>query len=229
LELSPRAYDIDAATGLFMAHIQTPGKPGFTGAGAVDRIAAAGGTYAHVGEVISFSKQADCLSVLLNSVFHRSALLSTKMTAIGMGFVDLGPYGVCVFEPGYKVAAQTGQGWVGFYPTDEQSGVPVGMPTGEAPDPAPDVPNAIKGSPISIYFDTALKSVEVFTVTARGASTSVPTRLILKEKFPFYMTASEAHILPAQLFSGATTYDVVFKGTLASGRAVDRNWSFVTQ
>jgi len=228
--VSPDIYLVDAATGWLNAHVEKAGLPGFTGILPVNRIAAAGASYAYSGEVMAFNSHDTCLSGELDTVFHRGPLLSPMDMSIGMGFVDLGTsYGVCVFEPGYKTSpSRPPSGWIGVYPGDRQLRVPTGMPRGEAPDPAPEIPNATKGYPISVYLNDNIRSVDTFTVTAVGASTATPVKLIMRADFPAYLSASEAHILPKQPLAAATTFNVVFKGTNVTGQSVEKSWSFST-
>jgi len=198
----------------------------------MDRIKAAGGAYECAGEVISFTTQENCVTDELNTIFHRGPMLSTRNTLIGMSFVNLGSnsYGICVFEPGFKTDHRLPPpGWVATYPVDKQSGVPAAMPLGEAPDPAPEIPDELKGSPVSIYFYSDLDRVDMFTLAVADTNFNIPTKLILKADFPTHTPGSEAHTLPKQPLSKSTIYRAHFKGTLASGTRIEREWTFSTK
>ena len=217
---------IDAATGILSAHIESPNKPGFTGIKSIDRATAAGGRFAGTGEVISGTP--DCLGNLLNTVFHRDILLSTDFQKLGIGYVlTPGNQSVsCVMNPGYTSAPSTRpDNWIGVYPGVSQLGVPVAM-GGEYPDPAPDV--TTKGAPITIYLNSALGAVQSFTLKAAGATQPVPVRVLTYREFPKYLSQRVAHILPTAPLAYNTTYTVDFEGTLNDGSTVKKTWSFTT-
>jgi hypothetical protein len=228
------------------AHVENPNWPGFTGILPKDRIAAAGNNqYSTAGEVMSFNTNASCVDDTLNSVFHRSGILQTSTQFVGFGLFSsqnneggIDPmtgkrviYTVnsCTIEYGYKGNPNTApSNWVGVYPGIDQTNVPVGMPIGESPDPAPSIPNASKGYPVSIYFRSSLWLVNSFTMTASGSNTPMPVTLIIKKDFPGYMGNNEAHIMATQNLAKGTTYNVAFSGKLQNGEVVSKNWSFKT-
>jgi uncharacterized protein YkwD len=232
----PTVSTVDPVTGLFFGHIETVGHPDFTGVRAINRVSAVGANYAYVGEVVSFrgstQQPADCVNQLLNTVFHRSGLLNTDLSIVGLSYLDTPDKvsGACVIEPAYaSVPRVRPTGWVGVYPGFNQTNVPIGMPIGESPDPAPNVPNAQKGSPISVYLNSALATVNSFTLVAAGSTLPVPTVQITYSNFPANLTKSEAHILPTQQLQNRTTYNVSFSGTLTDGTNTTKSWSFTTQ
>lgn len=226
--------DVDPATGQLNAHSEKAAWTGFTGILSDDRAKAAGKAFADVGEVISFSQAASqCVPILLNTVFHRSGLLKTAPQSVGIGYLsnttpefigsDVGS--ACVINSAYQTANTVATNWIGLYPLDKQTSVPVTM-TGEAPDPAPEI--LTKGSPVSLYTDSKLASVTTFTLTASGSSTPVPVKLITSSSFPTHLTTNEAHILPTQALAKGTVYNVSFRGLLSNNKAVARDWSFTT-
>ncbi|MDD2927166.1 hypothetical protein, partial [Rhodoferax sp.] len=229
-------YLIDPSTGQLNAHVENVTWPLFTGIGPKDRISAAGGQqYANAGEVMSFSAPRSCVGDLLNSVFHRSALLMTSTQFVGFGLQTTRtvahPAGadVCAIEYGFKGQGNTRpSNWLGVYPGQGQTNVPVAMPIGEAPDPAPEVPNSSKGSPVSIYLNDRVATVDSFTLTANGSATSVPVKRITSADFPNYVGYSTVHILPTQPLAKGTLYNVSFKGSLSNGQTVGKDWSFTT-
>jgi len=100
---------IDPSTGLMNAHVENPTWPFFTGILPKDRINAAGGQYAYGGEVMhTGAPYTSCVRDLLNSVFHRSALLSTSTQFVGFGLqttrTAAHPAGadVCAIEYGFN-------------------------------------------------------------------------------------------------------------------------------
>ena len=235
LQWNPDMSKVDPATGWLQAHVEVEGKPGFTGVLPVNRVASAGSTYSYIGEVIAFisppAPPTDCVGVLLNTVFHRNALLNTQLSTIGIGYSPTpdSKSGACVINPSMKSTPNIRpEGWTGIYPGENQTSVPTGM-GGEAPDPAPNIPNSQKGSPVSIYLNSALASVNSFTLTAAGSTVQVPTVQLTYADFPKYLTKNEAHILPTQLLASKTTYKVNFAGTMSDGTISNRSWSFTTQ
>jgi uncharacterized protein YkwD len=218
---------LDPATNTLNAHIEVVGASGFTGVISSDRLAYVGRN-SSAGEVISFRE--DCIDDLLNSIFHRDGLLDTSITGFGIGLrrasnnQDL----ACVVEYSTSSSVIRPTGWVGLYPMPGQTGVPLGMVGGEAPDPAPSVPNAQKGSPVTIYLNTPLASVTSFTLRDAATSAMVPVLLLTKKEFPGHISDTVAHILPAQLLTTDTTYTASFSGVLVDGTVVTKEWSFST-
>ena len=225
---SQTMYTTDPSNGVLYAHLELAGNSGFTGEYPQDRAKYVGDADTFFGEVISFSP--NCINELLDTVFHRSGLLGASYKNIGLA-VKYSPNNqntACVVDLGSSAAVTQPAGWVGVYPAQGQTAVPVGMFVGEAPDPAPSVPNANKGSPVSIYLASNLASVTSFTLTAAGASAPVPVVLITHADFPTYLSSAEAHILPTQRLAAATTYTANFSGVLANGATVTKSWSFTT-
>ena len=221
---------VDTATGWVTGHFESVSRPGFTGVLPVDRALASGASYKYVGEVAAWTG-GDCVGWFLNSVFHRSALLNTDLQSVGLANVATsdGLSSACVIDPGFRVVAQTRPtGWTGFYPGIGQTNVPIQMAAGEIPDPAPAIPNAQKGSPVSIYLTSAISAVNSFTLTPAGSTAQVPVMQITYASFPTHLTKNEAHILPTQLLANKTTYNVNFSATMADGTALNKAWSFTT-
>jgi uncharacterized protein YkwD len=233
---NPGVNSVDPSTGWLMGHVENSGNLGFTGVLPVNRVAAAGSQFSYVGEVVSFrgftQLPTDCAGELLNTIFHRNGLLNSQLSSIGIAYVTTpdSKSGACVINPAMKsVATVRPTGWIGVYPGEHQTSVPTGMPIGEAPDPAPGVPNAQKGSPVSIYLNSSLSSVSSFTLIATGTTESVPVVQITYSNFPTYLTKNEAHILPTRPLNSKTTYTANFVGVLSDGTNVKKSWSFVTQ
>lgn len=226
--------NIDPSTGWMNAHVENVNWPGFRGILPNDRISSFGGKYVYGAEVIAFSRLNRCLGLLLNSVFHRSALLNTDLQFVGIGFDKTNEYpnddfgSACIINTATKERTnQTKTNWTGIYPSSNQTNVVLGM-TSESPDPAPEIPDAEKGLPVTIYTDKNISTVTSFTLTASGSTVPIPVKLIVKKDFPTYLTDKEAHILPTKLLLKGTSYNVSFKGTLVDGTLVNRDWSFRT-
>jgi len=233
-DYSSAIYVVDPATGNLTGHVESASKPGFTGILPGDRSKyAAGSSYLVTSEAIAFSSTdgADCLSALLKTVFHRAPLLGKGWGNIGIALVSAGDSplvrNVCIISPAVKTASKIAPtGWTGVYPGVNQTGVPVAM-AGEAPDPAPDI--AIKGYPVTFYTNAFISTVNTFTLTAAGASSNVPARILMASSFPGYISPFEAHLLPTQSLAASTTYTATFSALLTDGTTASKTWSFTTQ
>lgn len=224
----------DAATGWLMGHVEKAAWANFSGILPLNRIEVAGAKYLYSGEVISFNATdpADCVPNILNTIFHRNAFLLTSLQRVGLAYIPNPSMNssICVLEPAYKTNDNLRPAnWVGIYPADGQVSLPTGMPFGEVPDPAPEIANSQKGSPVSIYVDQDLSSVTSFTLTAAGASAATSVKFITAADFPVYLGRKESHILPTQPLVAATRYNVSFRGVLVNGKKVDKDWSFTTK
>ena len=149
--------------GWLTAHTELLGVEGFTGTRPASRITSTGYQAVNTGEVIAgqFGSKVGiepdvsiCLSRLLNTVFHRAALLDTAYLDIGFGIsksvTDKNGFvfRVCVIDFASKQASPVlAQGWFGIYPFNGDSNAPFVMGL-ENPDPVVSAP--IKGGPISI-------------------------------------------------------------------------------
>ena len=227
-------------SGWLRGHTETVGTPGFTGALPFNRIAATGYSSVTTNEIIGFpystfnKAKADtsvCLDRLMNSVFHRAALLDTTFQEVGFG---LGPealgsdgyYGFtpCVIDFGSQYAPRAlSQGWTGIYPFDGQSSVPL-LLTLEAPDPVPSV--SIKGMPISLQTSSGQNLTVGSLVVKDGAGVAVIGTVLTMAQSP-YLRSNEVYFVPTGSLKAKTTYSVAFAGT-SNGVAVNKNWSFTT-
>lgn len=225
--------------GWITAHTETAGTTGFTGSRPVNRIIAAGYSPINSGENLdvivgkNVGEEPDmtvCMSNLLNTVFHRAALLDTTYLNIGFGISKptIAPNGfilrACVLDFGAKeIAPVLAQSWVGFYPFDGQTGVPVTMKS-EVPDPLPSAP--IKGGPIGIQ-TASLQNLTVNNFTLRDASGQVVNAKVVTRADTTYMRTNEAYLVPIGSLIVNSTYFVTFTGT-SNGTIVNKNWSFKT-
>lgn len=232
-------YVTQQSDGSYTAHSETPGMPGFTGARSANRVAATGYVAVNTGEVIAgnygpgVGAEPDmtiCLNELVNSVFHRAALLSTVYLEVGFGIgkpvTDKNGYifRSCVIEFGAKqVVPALGQGWTGIYPFDGQVGLAIVMGI-ELPDPVPSSP--IRGGPVSIQTG-AFQNLTVNSFVLRDTNAQiVNAKLLTRADSPFLRT-NEAYLVPLGSLNANSTYFVTFSGT-SNGVDVYRTWSFKT-
>lgn len=216
-----------------MSHDQVAGRQGFTGANLGERLNAAGYTldrntgYAY-GEVISGTTNRSGFFMaeeLITAIYHRFVIFEPMFREIGTGaataasgynyftadFASRGGYG-----PG--IARNTIVTW----PFNGQTQVvPNFFSDTEEPDPVPNR-NEV-GYPVSVHtnLDSTL-AVQAFTLRPRGGANLEVLRVDPTG------SKTAASIIPVQPLRAATTYDVVFTGTV-NGAAVTREWSFSTR
>ncbi len=245
-------------------HSETSGAVDYTGATPLARATVAGYTGNEVSEDgCAFNSSdavsgAQCLSSLLDTVYHRLSLTNIYVDvgiAFGtdgkgntVGVIDIGiPNSLYGNWAGQISAAPV------VYPYSGQTGVPTSfVPQVEDPNPAPDLGSATIGYPITVSLvDQALVTaypngylptdivVNSFTVTAAGSSTPVAGRIVtaagvvagsgvtLTTDVNSGYISSSLYMLPLSPLANATTYNVVFTGTV-KGKPVNLSWSFTT-
>ena len=219
-----------------VAHTQTQGSPGFTGAQLSDRFAAAGYTLAQpyaYGEVISAASDRSGFyhaEELIAAIYHRFVIFEPVFREMGTGAATgSGNYTYFTADlatvNGY--GAGVGRGNIANYPASGQTAVPVSFfSDNESPDPVPNQ-NEV-GYPISVHADiSAQLRVTTFTVRQRGGSSDLSVRLLARPS-DAETPLSAAAIIPLARLNANTVYDVSFTGTVDSV-PVSRNWSFTTK
>jgi hypothetical protein len=223
-----------------ITHQQTPGLPGFTGVGLVDRLNAAGyvltnRTYA-AGEVISATSNTSGFfqaEQLITAIYHRFVIFEPMFRELGTGAATVSN-GYTYFTADFAVVdsySGLGAGRFVTYPKDKQANVPVNFfSDSESPDPVPNQ-NEV-GYPISLHGDGYGRNagtviVQSFTVAPRGGS-PLSTRLLSYAAGTTDSLTTAAAIVPLAPLNSATTYDVSFTGSVG-GAAVSYNWSFITK
>ncbi|OON62471.1 hypothetical protein B0920_03155 [Massilia sp. KIM] len=229
-------------------HNEVVGKPGFTGVTVQDRLKAAGYASTRSSEVIAFSLQSSnpdtsAVDNLINSVYHRSAMMIQGLTHVGIS-------GENANSPLYAnfgaIKLQNNAGdFVSFYPTNQQTGVWLTHSL-ESPNPfyqEMDMTQAnmcLKtSSPISVVSETSTAlTVTSFTVTEDGQAMPLAARLITKStstQDTIYLPANEAYLIGKAPFKPNTKYNVRFIGNATgpatgttNGLIVDKSWSFTT-
>ncbi len=218
-----------------ITHEQTPGAPGFTGATLQDRLAAAG--YALIvpyafGEVISASGDPSGINAaedLITAIYHRFVMFEPRFLEAGAGAATApGSYTYFTLNLASSngLGAGLGKGNFVHYPiADQQNVLTIFYSDFETPDPVADR-NAV-GYPVSVHADiTSTVTVQSFTIAPRGGA-QLPVKL-LSQATDANTAASVAAIVPLNVLSAKTTYDVQFSGTV-DGVAAARSWSFTTR
>jgi uncharacterized protein YkwD len=218
-----------------ITHVQTPGKPGFTGAQVNDRLIAAGYTlpkddYAF-GEVISSTSSTSGFNAaedLIAAIYHRFLIFEPMFKDAGSGAATASG-GSTYFTTNFATIGLNGglkSGTVVTYPYAGQQRVPPNFfSDNESPDPVPSR-NEV-GYPISIHGNIVSTLVTAsFTIRPHGGD-PLPVQ-VLTNAVDSHTPASAAAIIPLSRLAGATTYDVSFTGSI-DGVPLTRAWSFTTQ
>lgn len=229
-------------------HNEVIGRPGFTGATAIDRVRASGYQATIATEVIAFSVQfpnseSTAIDNLINTVYHRNALMYQGMTDVGFSGENANSP---LFANLAAAKPQMNAGdYVGVYPTDNLTGVWLTHSV-ESPNPfylemeMSQVNMCTKtSSPISIASEASTTlTVTAFTVTQEGSTTALDSRLITKATSAqdnTYLPPNVAFLVGKSPFKANTKYSVRFLGK-ATGKATGTNgslsiekvWSFTT-
>ena len=218
-----------------ITHDEIATNAGFTGAVLPDRLTAAGyrftqRSYAY-GEVISSTVDQSGVNAaedLIAAIYHRFAVFEPSFRQAGAG-AAVSNAGRTYFTTDFTadgLKTALGAGNFVVYPFAGQLHLPTLFYSDyESPDPVPSR-NQV-GYPISVHADiTAVLNVQSFTVKPRNG-TALTTQLLTHANDP-QTPASAAAIVPLDVLTAATTYDVQFTGTI-DGTNVSRAWSFTTQ
>lgn len=220
-----------------VGHDQQAGKPGFTGARLIDRLAAAGYTFPNAnyayGEVISAASSNTGFYMaeeLITAVYHRFVIFEPKFKELGTGAATSAS-GYIYFTSDFAARGGYGPGIGGAklatWPFDGQGGVAVNFFSDyETPDPVASA-NEV-GYPVSVHadIDVAL-GVTSFTLRPRGGA-ELAVQLLKGGPGSATPPPSAAAIVPLAVLKARTVYEVNFSGT-ANGTAFTRNWSFTTR
>ena len=225
--------------GWLTGHTEIQGVSGFTGTRPASRIAITGYQSVTTGEVLGALyglKPGDepdmtrCLSGLLNTVFHRAALLDTTYLDIGFGIgkptVNKDGFILrsCVIDFASKMASPIlTQGWSGNYPFDQQTAVPLTM-VAEQPDPVPSSP--VKGGPVNIQTANGQNLLVTSFVLRDAGGVAVNAKVLTRADTTFLRT-NEAYLVPIGSLVANSSYVVTFSGT-SNGTIINKSWTFKT-
>ena len=220
-----------------IAHDEIAGKPGFTGATLLERLTAAGYTFARnsyaYGEVISATTSNSGVYMaeeLITAIYHRFAIFEPMFKEIGTGSGTTAKnytYFTADFAANNGYGPGVGVGALVTWPYSGQTQVaPNFFSDYEQPDPVPDK-NEV-GYPVSVHADlTARLAVSTFTIRPRGGA-NLETKQILHYSDVAETVAVAAAIVPINPLRAATIFDVSFSG-IVSGLPVTKTWSFTTK
>jgi len=208
---------------------------GFYGAHFQDRLSTAGYMPLLSGsEVISFGPASgvEAVDALLQAIYHRFGIFKTNIDEQGLAFganhPSFGNVLVANFASRSTPLPAPPASWMGTYPFDGQTGIPVDFYSNtEAPDPW-DGGDRI-GYALSVHVrDGQTLVVQSFTLTPAAGEALPAIALSGTGSTPDAHTpVSVAALLPLVRLAYATTYTAAFTGTV-DGTPVARTWSFTT-
>ena len=229
-------------------HAEVPGKLGFTGVDAMDRLIAAGYPAKSATEVIAFSMQfpspdQSAIDNLANTVYHRASMMYQGMTTVGIAPENQdSPLYVAITLTTPQVNAGD---YVGKYPANNQTGVWLTHSV-ESPNPfyqemAMSQENMCTktSAPVSLTSEASTTlSVKSFTVTEEGQTVPLDARLInttTSTQDNTYLTPNVAFLVGKAPFKPNTKYNVHFVGKAtgaatgsAAGLMIEQSWNFTT-
>lgn len=222
------------ATGTPFFHLETPGLAAFTGIKATDRAAFTnyGSQFVSEEGALSVTDAAASVGLLINSVFHREGLMLQSIRDVGVAFPTSAKFGtILVTMGGYKTKQTQASDYIGVYPADQQTGLPLSM-TYEIPSPFADVNGTnvatATGSPISISSAAGTSIVATsFTVTENGQTVPLDVRTSSNATNPSLLGTNSIYITSKTAYKPNTKYNVSFTGSV-NGKAVTKAWSFTT-
>lgn len=242
--------------GIGELHLETAGKPGYTGVHAADRIAAAGYSASVSGEAIfstdGTDKYATCVAEWANSVYH-AALLFASTIDIGVSANNYNPAAgastLCVVDVATSTtqsAQLPGAGNIRAYPYANQADVPfVFFNRSETPTPVPDLLET--GTPVTVSFETRGMAVATpiaisqFSLTPAGG-TAVNARILVNKGGQLgpvistngpaltddsQMQGFTATLVPVSRLKAGTAYSVALIAVV-DGKTINKSWTFTT-
>jgi tetratricopeptide (TPR) repeat protein len=203
-------------------HGETPGTPGFVGAGVYDRDNAFGWRDGPVGEDITHRGSPEAaVRDWVDSVYHRFPILRPDLRVIGFASAVMATLPIEDMEFGFTGGSGAHAPPV-RYPGDGQTGVPAIFVDNELPDPVPAGGPRVTGYPITVTFDRR-SSVRMTSFTLSGSDGSaVGTVAVLP---PSDSTENSAALLPAAPLTAGTTYAAHIVAVV-DGAAYDTTWKF---
>lgn len=210
-------------------------NPGFTGILPPDRAQFAGYASVNVTEVIAASNtMAGAVQRLIDTIYHRAALLNQQYTDIGSSVNCFPLHGdEChVINVGYKKAQRNASDFVMVYPKDGQTNITLSMGL-EAPNPFPEITyeDAVTkiGYPVTFAVEAHQTLVVTkFTISEAGQTIPMPAWILTSANDPNnHVQGNEAYLTAKGALKPNTTYNVAFEGT-ANGKNVSKNWNFAT-
>lgn len=213
---------------LEQAHGEVPGREGFTGQKVGDRLEHQGLAGSSTEAVTSETDPEGAVDILMNSVYHRSALLRQEARYAGFGASSQAVLDL-FWEPGTEDGADLVR-----YPGPGQTGVPPRFPGGETPEPLPGAVYPV-GPPISLGASGAAPRVR--SLHLRGPGGAVPLEILTPARAPMgELLGDYVYAVPRVPLEPGTSYRVEVEFApgeepgLLPGKQPERTlrWSFRT-
>ncbi|MEZ4572601.1 MAG: CAP domain-containing protein [Thermomicrobiales bacterium] len=203
-------------------HLETPGRPGFTGESMRDR-ARAQGYEGSVNENAGLSgSMISSIDWFMDTINHRLPIIDPRYTDVGMATVNDGDIVFEVIMFGMPEYAEYSEPKWAVWPPDGTTGVGRSF-WGEAPNPFPGA-TFPTGLPITMsYHGEGGISLDTWSISANGVE--LPSFGSVGTGF---LSGRAALITAAEPLEYGTTYTVRAAGT-AGGEAFARTWSFTTK
>ncbi len=216
-------------TGHFQSQSQFPN--GFTGNNPGSRITAAGYNWTSYNEVIAFGPASGATAIdnLIEAIYHRFGLFSTRASEVGIGMVDTHPAYQYVLTADLATTRSPTPSqpdtWIGVYPYSGQADTPRDFYSDEeSPDPVPGA-NRV-GYPISLHVDANL-TLAMSSFTVKNAAGQTLAGSTLKSSSDSNTPASVVAFIPTSPFDYGSSYTARFVGAVG-GAPIDKSWSFST-
>lgn len=235
------------------------GRPNFTGVTLADRVVFAGYTDKLTGLNVNGglgngNTRVGGLKNLLDSVYHRQALLKQSWTDVGSSIMcvtvnDAGcnrnqngevipDYFSIIVANKNNLGQRNASEFFMTYPIENSTNVPISM-TGETPNPFPQYVDYTVwgkvGYPIEVAVeDSQTISVQTFTITEEGSNSPLASTLMTTQSDPNkIISKNEAFLIPNIALKPSTKYLVTFVGTATIPgskvvRSINKSFSFVT-
>jgi len=228
-------------------HVEQVGTPGFTGTDWAQRDEAFGYVPVEGYEVMSAPVHgAAGVDGLVNTVYHRAAMLAFEPVDVGIGWSALAatdvsmPLVIDLTRPGNDPVRGLGQlaqasiGGVAIWPLADALDVPVRLGQ-ESPNPVPEQDVLTLGTPASLTVEADKTITAASFVMTNGTTGAIlPTRILTNANDPnFSIPGSFVALVPLTVLDPGTRYVVAFSGSTTQFPAgttetVNRQWSFTT-
>jgi len=203
-------------------HGETPGTPGFVGAGVYDRDNAFGWSDGPVGEDITHVGSPEgAVADWVDSVYHRFPILRADLRVIGYADASMLTLPIEDMEFGFSGLGASPAAPV-RYPGDGATGVPANFVDNELPDPVPAGASRVTGYPVTVTFDRrSAVHMSSFTLTGPGGA-AVP---LVAVQGPSESTENSAFLLPASPLAAGARYTAHI-AAVVDGAPYVSTWSF---
>ena len=231
---------IDPTTGMLYAHSEDVGMPDFFAATPQARATKAGYTgfatevavnvpASQVGVAGTADTGDQMFNDLMNTVYHRGAMMQDSLRDIGIGYASPEEF---VADMGYTGTPQSpAPGTLVAFPSDNTiDPYPYWMAGFESPNPTPTVPSGTgMGGAVSIESPSGSSlAVETFQLLDTTGAV-VPCFEMDSSNDPNkdYINNNQAFLVPKSALSLASNYKAMFSGTV-NGVSVQKSWTFST-